>query len=377
MRPLAFALVALLLWPSAAAQPHEHVDVRIGIPDASVVVTDASLGRVTLNDSVPGERYAFTLNLTANQTTFLITARGLAIERARQFVPHLELDAREPACAKPRACEFTIFQEIYNDRVWDVDSPARIANVSGTADDVTLRLGIPGPVNATLVLMRDITPPTFTLTAPTNFTTFGWYQESTTNELSIGDLQVREQGKTDWVQNPTPTFHIRQRFPLQGLTAEHTYESRAVFTDWAGNTATSQVFTVTMPRAPERPMPTVTPVFPAPNASLALGGVIVVRASIDAQSSPIREGGVRMFFDLKEVSPDVRVVGNEASYSPGALAKGMHRVTFEVSNVAGGMGTARWSFTVGEQTVALPMWSVVAALMFGAIVLGNWRHTRR
>ncbi|MFA5862036.1 MAG: hypothetical protein WDA16_10120 [Candidatus Thermoplasmatota archaeon] len=355
---LPLALLALLVLPIIDAQTSPRIDVRIELP-AGTATGDG----VVAGASTPNESYAFTLNLTRDYTTIEVHARGFIIERARQLVPHLLLDAREGACARaPGACDYTIFEEFPNDQVWTVDSPARVFFTSGTRDDVVLRLGVPGPVNATLLLVRDVTPPTFVVGERTDFTTYGFYQESQTNELAIGDLQVRELGKTEWVVNPTPIYHVRQRFPVQGLSPERTYETRFEFHDWAGNNVTSPIERVTMPPAPVRASVTVKPLAPSPNATIT-GPNVVVRAEWSSPDSPVERSGVRLFFDLKEVTSALVIMENTASFTPPAtLGRGAHRVDFEVTNQDGGEGSARWSFTVGRASVGLAPWLVIGAL---------------
>ncbi|HUR67763.1 MAG TPA: hypothetical protein VM370_00830 [Candidatus Thermoplasmatota archaeon] len=353
---LALLLVLLLAAPAALAQSEEgNLDVRITLAPHAEPEIDAPPGLVRLANATSGELYAFDLALTQPYTTFEVRARSFDITRPRQIVPSLRVD--ESA--------YPLFYEFPNERIWDVDEPARVFFANGSAADVVLRLGIPGPANVTLVLARDVTPPTFTLGEVTNITTYGFYQETTTNELAIGDIQVRAKGANEWVVNPTPTLHFRQRFPVQGLDAGSEYEVRAVFTDWAGNNVTSDVYTVRSADEPMRAPVDVTPLAPPPNATLP-PGAISVRAKIDATVG-VPPDGVRVFFDKKEVSQQAAYDGVEVRYTPSdPVGAGHHSVSVEVTDSAGGKGLARWSFDVTDGTDGAPLPPTLAA---GALVL--------
>lgn len=372
MRVPVLVLLALLTLPAVAAQAEDRIDVRIAVArDGEPSVAG---GGARLLDHSPGEEARFTLNLTEEYTTFEARVEGWDVERARQVLPLLHLDRNESACAgRSGACDYTLFETFPHERIWDVDGPARVFFTTGTPDEVVLRLGVPGPVNATLVLRRDVTPPTFTLRPPQNVTHIGFYQETTTGELALADLQVRRVGADDWVQNPTPAYHYLQKFPVQGLRADAEHEARVVFTDWSGNNVTSQTYRVRTLPEPERPIPVVTPLDPPPNATVGREGV-VVRARFASNESPVPEGGVRLFFDKQEVTPAVGLSGDEVAYAvPEALDRGLHSVSVEVTNEAGGRGVARWTFEVGGRRVDAAPWAALAALAATALLASRQR----
>lgn len=362
-------LLALLLLAPLAAATSAGPDLVIDIP-----ATGEPTGPLPLASFDAGERAAWTLNLTASYTTIEIRVAPEAFEvaRTKQLVPHLLLDAREPSCVRT-ACEYTLFEEVPGLDVRNVDGPARIANVTDEDGARVLRLGVPGPVNATLSLERDVEPPQFTLGEPENVTHIGFLFVTRTDELALADLQIREAGSTgELVQNPTAVPHVLQRFPVQGLDADTPYEFRLVFTDWAGNVATSELLSVRSAPAPVVPAPAVTPLSPAPNETVEAGAV-VIRARIDTPDAPLADGGIRLFLDLREVTSDLRYEGGVLTYAPTTtLLPGKHRVSVEVVNTMNGKGDARWSFDVaGAESTAretpLPVAVVVLALALVAL----------
>lgn len=351
MRLAAFALLALLLAPLALAQAGERIDVRVVVP-AQGEPTVTGEGARLLNHT-RGEEVRVALNVTGEHATVEARVTGWNVTRARQVLPLLLVERTEVLCAdRSSPCDYPLFEPVNDPAVWDVGGPVRVVHVSGAPGDVVLRLGVPGPVNATLVLARDVAPPTFQVGPPQNVTDIGFYQETTTGELALADLQVRPVAGGEWVQNPTPAYHVLQKFPIQGLDADAEYEARVVFTDWSGNNVTSPAYRVRTAPEPVRPLPVVTPVAPLPNATLDSGEGVVVRARFESPESPVNVEGVRLFFDKREVTAEVGIGEGEVAYVvPGDLARGSHSVSVEVTNAAGGRGVARWTFDVGGRNV--------------------------
>jgi len=365
--PLATAILLAILAPQALAQPPGGaIDATITLAPGSSPTVDAPAGMVRLNASEGGKEYLFDLRLDRDYTTLEIRADGFRLERARQLVPSLVVNQSE----------YPLFHDFPNERIWDVDGSANVFHANGTGDAIVLRLGIAGPRNVTLALTVDATPPEYTLGERQNMTHIGFYQETTTNELTLADLQVRRVGTEEWIQNPTPSYHVLQKFPVQGLDARTEYETRVVFVDWAGNLASTPITTFTTPAAPVVPIPAVRIVSPPANATLP-AGAITIRAAVESNESPVRPDGVRLFFDLTEVSDDVDFDGNEVTYTPRtALLPGMHRVSVEATNELGGTGTARWSFHIGGGPESdTPFLSPFAAIL--ALALAHALARRR
>lgn len=351
-------LAATLLAPAALAQPVGGVDATIVMTPDGPPVIEGTPGLARLVESEPGERYVFALTLVEPLTTFEFRMSGFDVERPRQMVPTLVVPDTE----------FPLFHAYPNERVWEAEGQARIANVSGTAEEIVLRLGVDGPRNHTLVITRDVTPPVFTLGEVVDLTHIGFYQETTTGEMALADLQVQKVGAAEPVVNPTPEYHIRQRFPIQGLDPSTEYDLRVVFTDWAGNRVASETYRITTPERPVVPLPIVEALFPAPNATL-VDGVVIVRARVVADESPLADNGIRLFFDKKEITSGLVYENEELVFRPPALAPGRHSVAVEATNAAGGTGVARWSFEVGDETrssVPLPALLALAALALAA-----------
>lgn len=357
---LVLPLVVLMLVPTALAETTPGVDVTITLaPDAEPAI-DAPPGLVRVNETTPGERYAFDLALVESYTTLELRVRGFDVERPRQMVPSLVVGDDE----------YPLFYAFPNERVWEADGAARVFHVQGDASDFVLRLGVEGPADHTLVMERDVTPPTFTLGNVTNVTHIGFYQETRTNEMALANLQIRKVGAVEPVENPTPELHVLQRFPIQGLDAETDYEAVVVFEDWAGNVATSETYRVRTAAAPVFPPPTIEVLEPLPNATLS-PGTVTVRARIVPAGAPVIQDGIRVFFDVREVTPLIVYNGTVVTYTVlGTLGEGSHRVALEVTDTAGGHAVERWSFHLGDGDRAqtpLPALAGLAALTLAAL----------
>ena len=333
-------LAALATLPPAAAKA-DGPDFTVTIADGGAPAYDGPFGWLHLVESVPGERYVWNVTLPLEYTVGEFRVRGLDVERPRQLVPTLVAPGSE----------YPLFEPYPDERVWEAEAAVRLFHAGGTGSDVILRLGIPRG-NGTLTLQRDVTPPTYTLGPLENLTHRDFYQETRTGELALGDLQVREKGAQEWVQNPTTLYHFRQRFPVQGLDPATEYEARVVFTDWAGNVATTPTYGFRTREAPVVPRPVVTILEPAANATLP-NGTVVIRARIEANESPIQGGDIRFFLDKREVRESLVFEDGVFSYAPPSpLAPGPHSVSIEATNAAGGTGVARWSFAVEDPDAA-------------------------
>lgn len=362
-RTLLAITILLAALPGAVAQ-QGGTDMTIALAPGEAPRIEGIDAIVRVSNATPGERYELDLVLTKEYTTFEVRAHGFEIERPAQLVPSLVLPESE----------YPLFHQYVNERIWEAEAPTQLFWVGGTASDVVLRLGITGPRNVTLVLERDVTPPTFQLGNVTNVTHIGFYQETTTGELAYGDLQIRTVGASEWVVNPTPELHVRQRFPVQGLQPSTEHEARVVFTDWAGNNVTSDTFRVTTSAAPVLPTPLLTPVSPAPNALLNVS-VVTIRARIESPDSPLVASTLTFFFDKRTVSSGVEYRDGEIVYTPAPLAPGKHSVGIEVLNEAGAKGETHWSFTVqDEQAREAPGIAFLGTILVIAIALALRRR---
>lgn len=361
--PVLLLMLSLVATPLAAAAngPDFVVELRPGQAPSY----QGPQGLARLAESQEGQRYAWNLTLTQDYTVGEFRVRGglFDVDRVQQVVPTLE-DVPDN--------HYPLFERFPDDELWTAEGPAQVYRYNGTPQDFVLRLGFVGPGNQTLVLRRDVAPPTFTLGPVTNVTHLSFFQETRTDEMAIANLRIRPQGggEADWVENPTPSYHVLQRFPIQGLDPESDYEARVVFTDWAGNRVESEPYRVRTAPKPVVPIPTVTPLEPAPNATLP-NGTVVIRASVASEVS-LQGGDIRFFLDKREVRDGLRFDGQVFTYQPPApLEPGLHSAAVEVTNAAGGRGVARWTFEVaGAEREApgpgLPLLAVALALGLAA-----------
>lgn len=335
--------IFLLIAPSALAQPTGSIDLVVELR-GDAPPTYSTSGILSDHVRTPGERDAWNVTTVKPYTVLEFRVNGTyEVERAMQIVPTLHV----PGIAYP------FFYVVQREAVWDVDSPDRISNSTTKDGTHVIRLGIPGPANGTLTLERDVTPPNFTLGAIQNVTHFGFYQESKTDEPALGDLQIRKVGATDWNRNPTTELNYRQRFPVQGLSPNTTYEARLIVTDWAGNSITGSTYAVHSAPAPIIPMPRIVPLTPQPN-STAPSGDVVLSARVELDGLRLANSGLRIYLDKHAITEDLVFENGTLSYHPSTpLASGTHSVLMEATNAQGGLGRAQWTFTIaGERSVS-------------------------
>lgn len=354
----AIALATLALPAVANAQSAPDIDGHIRLAPTGAPSVDAPGRFIRFNDSTPGKVWLFDLQLAREYTTIEVRATGFQAEAPTQIVPSLLLPEDE----------YPLFHDFPNERVWEVDAPANVFHASRDNGSILLRLGVTGPRNVTLALTFDTTPPVYRIGERQNMTHIGYYQESTTEELALANLQVRRQGAEAWVDNPTPVFHFLQRFPVQGLDAETTYETRFTFTDRAGNSVTSPIETFTTPPAPDLPRPTIEILSPAPNSTMP-AGTVTIRARIVSNDSHVSIEGVRVFFDKRETR-DFSLEAGEILFTPDSMLQpGKHSVSIEATNEAGGRSDARWTFEVaGENGAPLGLLAPLAAIAIAVFV---------
>lgn len=359
-------VLALLAVPTSLAAktgPDLVVELRPDAPPAY----DGPAGLLQPLNATPGERYAWRFTPTDEYTIIEFRVRGnlFNVTRVEQAAPILEGIAED---------RFPLFVRFPDDLLWTADGPAQVYRYNGTPDRFVLRLGLPAG-NATLVLHRDVTPPGFTLGPVTNVTHISFFQETRTDEMSYANLRIREAPGGEWIENPTPAYHVLQRFPIQGLDPDTDYEAQVTFTDWAGNQVKSDPYRVRTAPKPIVPIPTVTPLEPLPNATLP-NGTFVIRASV-ASDAPLQGGDIRFFLDKREVREGLRFDGETFSYQPPApLEPGVHSAAVEVTNALGGRGVARWTFEVAgaEREAPGPALPLLVLALVGGVALS--RRTR-
>lgn len=261
-----------------------------------------------------------------------------------------------------------------------------VLNATGTPRDLLLRLGIPArdpdgnpwTVRA-LRFTRDVQPPRFTLGEVTNLTHYSFLYRTTTDEYAIADVRIRPAAGGEEVENPTPVLSLRQTFPIQGLDADTPYTFHVRFTDWSGNVAESERMSMRTLPEPVRPLPRITRVAPEPDAKIAPGPVTIL-AAFESFESPVGSGGVRLFFDKREIEQHLFAVSDGvATFAPAdALAPGLHSASVEVTNEAGGLARRAWSFTVEDASArATPSLGLLAVALAGALSVALAERPRK
>lgn len=343
---LALAALALLAAPALAGD----ADLTLSLSPDGAVDREDPRGLVEDANHTPGEAYAWTLNGTDDYHTVEIRVDGtFELDRPRQLVPLL--DGKH-------------FIELSGRDVDEVDRPARVFNLTGDASTFTYRLGVPGPGAANLTLHVDTEPPEVEIGEVRELDHVSFDLPTTTSEPALAWLNVTPVEGGDTVPFPTNTPDRRQTFLVQGLDPETTYELELRYEDWSGNVVRPDVFTVTTEPRPEAPTPIVEPVRPTPDATVAPDETLV-EATFDGNGSPVSASGVRLFVDKQEVDHDDFTVedGTLRYRAPAPLDEGPHSVAVEVENQAGGLGVARWSFTVeGAEPAPAPGVAALAAL---------------
>lgn len=362
------AIAFALLFLAAPAQAHgdsnalQALDATISVAPGTDPVSDAAVAGLTFQNRTGNDWFQWRIDTAEADLVLDFHVEGdFGLERPRQFVPFLLIDDDSPGCEGPKPkgiCDFRLFNPASNERVWEAQGDARIFHISGTVGDHALLVRIPGPVNATLVLQRDLEAPRFEIDEPREMTHYGFLRDTRTNELVTANTEVRRVGADEWISNPTPVFHHTQHFPIQGLAADTDHEVRTTFIDWAGNVATSDIVIIRSLPTPYTPAPVVTPNSPTPNMTLDSGAIPNISVMFETPESPLPGdgSGVLLFLDKKPIPEGFRIEVDDAgrtsgiiTYAPAsALEDGLHTARFEVTNVAGGTGAASWTFVVGQ-----------------------------
>lgn len=330
------ALIGPALVPSASAE--EGPDFTITLQADAPPLYDGPAGWFVLDEHTDGEHYAWDMDLAERFVVgdVRIPDGLFDVDRDHQVVPSVDVAADH----------YPLFHKFPRDDVWNADAPAQVYRFIDDGDDTILRLGFKGPVAGTFELTRDVTPPTYSLGPVEDLVHYGFYQQTTTDELARADLRVRPVDGGLERENPTPMFAYIQKFPVKGLDPETEYEARVVFEDWAGNNATSETYTVTTPPRPLAPVPTITLRSPAPGAT-DVPPDVAIEIGIES-TSPDSVDAVRLFLDVQQIESGWRLEGDTLRYKPDMpLEDGPHRVSVEVYDIHGNMHHEQWTFWVG------------------------------
>ncbi len=384
MQSLTVSLLAVVLMASplvalsTAAAPNESsgtssdFDIRF-TGTGGVPVTQAPPGLIVSSRWEAGEWYEWKLNLNKNTTIAEINIAGGAfdVEWIRQVVPEFNDSAQHPDAPHTHPHAFQVLDRVDVD-VIEFPAPEAghkrtpVINITGTLDQFTYRLGLPGPGPATLLLRRDISPPAFEVGEVTELTHFSFHASSTTEEPTLATVYRLEAGAGDEpVPLPTTAYDTVQYFPVQGMQSDTEYTVWYTFTDWAGQVARSDNFSLRTLSAPAAPEPRLVDLRPAPGSTV-LGPDVEVQARIVSPESLVPHDRVRLFLDKQEIPDGFTVQWGLVSAAFGGLKPGLHAVAVEVTNEAGGEGVARWTFTVEEDAGAPGPSALVTLLGAGA-----------
>lgn len=341
----------LLVLPGVGAQDEVRVDVY---PDDEPETSHPSV--VELVDASPGDAYRWTVNVTDEQVVVdLVLHEGFDVDRPRQLVP--EVDGEYPG-------------EVRGDVV-DRESPRPLFNLTSDEGTGMYGLSLPGPGELNLTLERDVQPPSVSMGPVEEVTHNGFDVATTTDEYAFGALVLHD---VDRGEQPTPRLSLEQRFPVIGLDADTAYAFHVRAWDWSGNEATTSMETVTTLPEPTPPVPELTVLSPEPNGTVTSLEDIVVEVRFISEDSPVREGGVSVFFDKAPVpASDVQFEDDRVLFHvEDALDPRSYSVSVEVTNQAGGTAVEQWSFEVEEPARASFPGFVVGAIVFAlACALGS------
>ncbi len=339
---LLLATLSALAAPTASQDADYDARVHFDGPTPSY---EGPVGLMVLASSQAGEAYSWRLDLEKEYTIIEIGVdSGFDVQRPMQVVPELD-DSRQHPDAEHLHPHY--FQPLMFSDVTAVDRPARVYNLTGDVSGFTYRLGLPGPGEATLHLRRDVTPPAFTIDEPTDISHIGFLLKTTTDEFAFGNVLV-ERPNGEVIEFPTPLPSLHQDYPVQGLEADTPHNVTVVMRDWSGNEATAEAFEVRTAPEPERPLPEVEAVAPLPEAAVD-GPNVAIEARVTSPLSAVTADGVRLFVDKQEVYDGFTFDGETLTILVGPLEPGLHSVSVEATNLAGGKGHVAWTFTVNEE----------------------------
>lgn len=345
----------VLALPGAGAQEEVRVDVYPdGEPEAS------HPGVVELLEASPGESYEWSVNVTEDRVVVdLVLHEGFDVDRPKQLVPQVDGE---------------YLGEVRGD-VTERESPRPLFNLTSEGEPWTYGLSLPGPGELNLTLERDVQPPIVSMGPVADVTHYSFDVATTTDEYAFGALVLHD---ADRGEQPTPRLSLEQRFPVIGLDPDTTYTFHVRAWDWSGNEATTDTETVTTRPEPTPPVPELTVLSPEPNGTVTSLDDVVVEVRFESEASPVREGGVSVFFDKAPVpASDVRFEDDRVVFHvEDALDPRSYSVSVEVTNEAGGTAVERWSFTVEEPARASFPGFVVGVLVL-ALACGLGRRNRR
>lgn len=363
--PTILVTILLAAVPLDTGATPAEIDFVLTFHDDGTWTYDGPMGMLTPHDEETGKRYEWALvvpkSAAVGEVRYMLDTFDL--ERAKQLRPQLE-DSNSG---------FPLFHYLPRSDVWNTNGPVQVYHVHFEGDVAVLRVQIPQTTDARLVLERDLRVPRYTLGDVEQVTHYSFYQETRTEELTIGELQVRKAGSDgEWVRHPTPQFAFLQKFPVQGLDPGTTYDVRAVFTDWSNNTVTSDPYQVeTRPIETGAP-PSFEVLEPGPGAILESGSDVTVRVRVLDGDTAVDPTSLRLFVDLEERTELFTYHEGVLTYEfPAPPADGPHIVSVEAETIDGASEHVKWQFRVGDPAAVEasgPAMVLVLALLVISVV---------
>lgn len=359
-------LVTMLLaaLPTGGASPTE-VDFVLTFHDDGTWTYDGPVGMLTSHSEDTGKRYEWELVVPQSAVVGEVryTLDTFDLERAKQLRP--EVAGSHDG--------YPLFHYLPRSDVWNTDGPVQVYHIHFDGDVAVLRVQIPQTTDARFILERDQRVPRYTLGDVDRVTHYSFYQETRTEELAIGELQVRKVGSdSEWVQHPTPQFAFLQKFPVQGLDPDATYDVRAVFTDWSNNTVMSDPYQIRTRALETGDPPTFEVLEPQPDAVLPSGSDVTVRVRVLDGDTAVDPTSLRLFVDLGERTQQFTYAEGILTYRfPAPPADGPHIVSVEATTIDGASEHVKWQFQVGDPAAVEasgPAMALALALLAMAVV---------
>ncbi|HEV8360734.1 MAG TPA: hypothetical protein VGR28_09800 [Candidatus Thermoplasmatota archaeon] len=354
-------LLALTLGAPPAAALEEGFSIELA-RDAAAASAGGEDVALELVREVRGEEAVFSITTARTQVHGAILVRGWDVARAEQVYvevdPHFDLKER-PA-----------------DDLDSAGEGVRIFNYTSGLPNLTIDLTFPVDGNATLVIVRDVQPPNFTIGAPANVTDHSFDLVTSTDEYAAADLVIRPAAGGEEVHSPIGVRSLQQAFPVIGLRPATLYSWYVDFRDGSGNTARSPNATLRTLPTPARPAPVITAREPPPNATVD-AAVRLVAVNFTGPA-PASLDGVSVFLDKVPQHQGVALLPGRLEVRPAApLGPGLHTVGVELTSADGGMTVDQWAFHVAGARADAAAPGPGLALLVAGLAGAAWAAARR
>lgn len=351
--PCLACVLGVALLPAVSATPLDF-DVLVEA-DGSVTFLAGDAPLIATVDARPDESAEWSLAIDSEAARGRIVFRGFwNVSSPRQALPRID------------AHHLGLFYSSDPADIVNASAEDDFVNVSGSETEPVFLFSIRSGERR-LTFEKDLEPPSFVVGPVQELTPISFLIRTETNEPALANLEVRPLGATEAVPYPTPEPAFRQTFPVIALRENTTYEYWFTFWDFSGNEARSEAFRVSTPPKPFVAPPTLVSHFPL-NGSVLGAPPHAITAVVESPNGAIPSHGVRLFFDLKEVTENITFDGVNVTYPlPAPPEAGFHRAGLEVRDDAGGFLSFRWSFTVAAAKRAPGLEAAALVLLFPAL----------